>query len=545
MFVSYDKGTRRVDRLCFLFYLNFVKTGVVMVKLGKKHNRFVVSTESGETGVLDTKLTKSTSQVVLGTLGGGIIGFLLADFLNADVVRKIRDGGKLNTEEERVLAEALTRAEVKVKNGESLIAALRKELELVEHEDGVHQSDVDEVLSELEASKSKLAACGAELSMLKTNLEKERARSAELDVLRGQKLDLEKEIEKLSSRIAELGECDNISQKDIDELNSHWKKAVADGLRDFKGSKSIGSSADASTVISSLVRKVNELEATNERIPPLMKEIKDLKEKIKSIKVEDGINASHIKAKDDEWRSGLQRVVKNATSKTIGGGKDELLAEVESLLGRAGGLSVPSFDEFKPVVPTAGGQKIFADSIALAKGKCTIYVSADGFIQFGAKKVRKREENGSHFPSLLASILIEKAGAPSTCTVVDSSNDWLTFVGTVAYDGDLNGDALKNALTWLGGAAKEAKNKGGDATSKFIELFCRADHLADTYGRWRGSNYRKAAAVALALNDFDYNNVGLGSKPMSFPIKDETVIAVSALVLSCFRNGREYEVVFN
>lgn len=56
--------------------------------LTKSPRQVAVSTETGEVGILDTRLTKTTAQVAGAAILGALTGFFAADALNVDMIRK-------------------------------------------------------------------------------------------------------------------------------------------------------------------------------------------------------------------------------------------------------------------------------------------------------------------------------------------------------------------------------------------------------------------------------------------------------------------------
>lgn len=186
-----------------------------------------VQTESGGAGYLDTRLTKTTGQVVLAAVLGVLGGVVAADALNID---RIRPRGSLKADLDRIaeLQKLLASQSAKV-------VSLEAELVSVQGEDGVHQSDVDAVRAELNKAIAAKDAITKDLSDSMESLKSEKA-------MANRALDQLNEIQtilglKPSESLSENGLFDDEDIQAIKALKSRMSPEELQSLKDELQSK--------------------------------------------------------------------------------------------------------------------------------------------------------------------------------------------------------------------------------------------------------------------------------------------------------------------
>lgn len=189
----------------------------------QKATQHVVTGEDGAAGILDTKLTKRTSHVVAAGVLGTFLGYLLTDLTNLDIIRKVRDGGELNTQEEEQLKRELSEAIAGIKDKESIIQHLRVELSLIEREDGVHQRHVDEVVAQADSLRETLRVLEQQLAELRASDSRKNARIAALEAVEASLQQAQLELDSVRVELANVARQDNVSDADLEAIINEFK----------------------------------------------------------------------------------------------------------------------------------------------------------------------------------------------------------------------------------------------------------------------------------------------------------------------------------
>lgn len=183
----------------------------------------VVTSEAGEAGILDTSLTKRTSHVVAAGILGMFLGYMFTDLTNLDIIRKVRDGGVLNTQEEEQLKQELSKAIASVKDRESIIEHLRAELASIEREDGINQWHVDEVMTQANALRETLRVLETQLAELRASDSRKSARIAALESVEASFQQAQSELDSIRVELANVVKQDNVSDADLNAIISKLK----------------------------------------------------------------------------------------------------------------------------------------------------------------------------------------------------------------------------------------------------------------------------------------------------------------------------------
>lgn len=183
---------------------------------GKQSGRFDVATADGGVGILDTRLTKRTADVVIGTALGAVAGILAADLLNVDFLRRVKAKTSISDEDLAKLRAAFDNAEKRAALNEGIISSLRSELEAIEREDGVHQSHVDAVNSILAGTRQELETALEALATAKAQVGDNETLRAEILQLQTTLTDKTALVERLQSELSRVTPDDGVTQSDVD-----------------------------------------------------------------------------------------------------------------------------------------------------------------------------------------------------------------------------------------------------------------------------------------------------------------------------------------
>lgn len=339
----------------------------------KKQRKVNAITETGDAAVIDTKLTKTTSQVILALLAGAGIGAIVTDYLNIDLLKKVKAGASLTKDEEITLRDQLAKALEASAEDKSTIASLKEQISSFVAEDGVSQADVDKIQDLLNSANAELAAARETLRGCESEKALKEARIAELESAANSSSDASAQSQVLlqaaQARIAvlerDLGVCaDGKQVKDseiagleatINNLNESLS-TLAESWNNFATQSSSGSVPQVSphgtneSIVEGLKSSMAQFSTSvssvnadlNERIRSLESELAEAKQASKDATSANSANAmSFINRAISGWNN-LSGRTAGDRHQPVSTGYTDPEAAVTSLLG--------AFSKYSPVV---------------------------------------------------------------------------------------------------------------------------------------------------------------------------------------------------